>query len=428
MTESLDVVLWDMKVGTLVASRKGYLSQICFYFDQDFVKSGLDIAPLRASVHGVVARNGLPVYPEEDRLFGGLPSFIADSMPDRWGNVVFDEWAKASGIRRKDLTALDRLAYIGRRGMGALEFVPPADCAAETPFKVEVGQLSDLAHKAMKEAKDFHAVLSPDLAIESLFKVGTSAGGRRPKAVINVNQESGECYSGQVATPLPGYVPMIIKFDEQGDVPTTRIEYSYWLMARDAGIEMTPSRLLECCEETHFLTERFDRTPDGRKIHVQTLAAMNPNSTSYEDLFEVAQRLGADQEEMRQLFLRMVMNVMAANVDDHNKNFSFLMDRDGVWRIAPAYDFTFAVDPSAPFYVNCHSMTVNGKNQGISRGDLLAVAARYSIKGAEGIIEKAMETAGRYRDYALKSGVPEPWIKKIESEIADRLEKSEPPA
>lgn len=423
MIESLDVMIWNKKAGTLVSSRKGYKSQICFFYDPEFVKSGLEIAPLRAPLTGAAARKGFPVFPEDDRLFGGLPSFISDSLPDHWGNVVFNEWAKANSIRRKDITVLDRLAYIGRRGMGALEFVPPVRESLEKPFRVEIDRLSELAQTALSEAKDFHTVLTPGLEIESLFKVGTSAGGRRPKAVINLNVSTGECYSGQVAAPLAGFTPMIIKFDEHGSVPSTRIEYSYYLMALAAGMRMMPSRLMESGFETHFLTERFDRRGSD-KIHVQTLAAMCPYSSSYEELFETALRLGRNQnpEEVRQLFLQMVMNVLGANVDDHNKNFSFLMDRTGTWGIAPAYDYTFTVDPSAPFYVNRHSMTVNGNNQEITRKDLMAVAERFDVKGAASIIIKAAETVKNYREYATPAGVPASWITTIEKEISERLE------
>lgn len=420
MIESLDVILWNHKVGTLVATKHGYKNQICFYFDPAFVRNGTDIAPLRASISGVAARNGLPIYPDEDKIFNGLPSFIADSMPDLWGNLVFNEWIKANHIRQKDMTVLDRLAYIGRRGMGALEFVPPLVENMETPFKVEIKQLSEFAQTALDAAKKFHATLSPTLAIESLFKIGTSAGGRRPKAVINLNPQTGECYSGQVATPFPGFTPMIIKFDEHTDMPTTRIEYSYYLMANAVGLKMMPSRILECGDERHFLTERFDRQ-GNEKIHIQSLAAMNPTSSSYEDLFETAQRLNILSDEMQLLFCQMVMNVLAANIDDHNKNFSFVMDKTGIWHISPTYDFTFTVDTSAPFYVNNHSMTINGNNRICTQADLIEVAARFNIKGATAIIEKCVETVTNYREYALKANVPEPWIKKIETEIAERI-------
>lgn len=404
MIPSINVILWGKFVGTLVETGSGRNRQICFYFDPAFVRSGLDISPLRASINGIVAQKGMPVYPEKERLYGGLPSFIADSMPDNWGHLVFSQWAKAHNISMKNITALDRLAYIGRRGMGALEFVPPSSAEMETSFKVEIDQLSSLAQTVLKQAKDFKAQLSPELIVESLFRVGTSAGGRRPKALINVNPESGECYSGQVATELPRFEPMIIKFDEHVDLPTTRIEYAYYLMAQQAGLSMMPSRLLEGKDEIHFLTQRFDRNGND-KLHVQTLAAMNPQSTSYEDLFVVARKLELPQDDLKQLFLQTALNFMAANVDDHNKNFSFIMDWNGKWHLAPAYDFTFTVDTSAPSYVNRHCMTLNGKDHDVSDKDLLELATSFDIKGGRKILDTAREVVGNFAEYANTAGL-----------------------
>lgn len=404
MIPSINVMLWGKTVGTLVETGSGRNRQICFYFDPAFVRCGLDIAPIRASINGVAAQKGMPIYPEKNRLFGGLPSFIADSMPDNWGHLVFSQWAKAHNISMKNITALDRLAYIGRRGMGALEFVPPTSAEMETSFKVEIDQLSGLAQTMLKQAKDFKTQLSPDLIVESLFRVGTSAGGRRPKALINVNIESGECYSGQVATELPGFTPMIIKFDEHIDLPTTRIEYAYYLMAQEAGLRMMPSRLLEGKDSVHFITERFDRY-GAEKLHVQTLAAMNPDSTSYEDLFTVARKLGLPQNDLKQLFLQTAMNFMAANVDDHNKNFSFIIDRNGKWRVAPAYDFTFTVDPSAPSYVNRHCLTLNGKDHDVSDKDLLELATSFDIKGSRKILDTAREAVENFTEHAKTAGL-----------------------
>lgn len=421
MIQNLDVFLWGRQVGSLVTYKEKYAEKICFYFDREFPGSGYDIAPLRASIHSVSVKNGLPVYAEDEKLFGGLPSFIADSLPDYWGNRVFNEWAKVHNISTRKLSALDRLAYIGRRGMGALEFLPPAAENMEQPFKVEIDDLYRLAQSALNEAKNFKAEMQADFMIESLFKVGTSAGGRRPKAIINLNLETKECYSGQVETPLPGYIPMIIKFDEHSDIPTTRIEYSYYLMAKDAGLKMMPSRLEESEKTAHFLTERFDRQ-GGKKIHIQTLAAMQPSSDSYESLFDTACRIGILPAELKQLFLLMVMNVLGGNVDDHNKNFSFLMNDDGVWHIAPAYDFTFSVDPSAPGYMNHHSMTIGNKNSDIERGDLLGLAKRYNIKGADAIIEQAIDVVSNYDRYAEQAGVGGHWCRQIKEEIDYRIE------
>lgn len=404
MIPSINVMLWGKTVGTLVETGSRRNRQICFYFDPAFVRCGLDIAPIRASISGVAAQKGMPIYPEKNRLFGGLPSFIADSMPDNWGHLVFSQWAKAHNISMKNITALDRLAHIGRRGMGALEFVPPTSAEMETSFKVEIDQLSGLAQTMLKQAKDFKTQLSPDLVVESLFRVGTSAGGRRPKALINVNIESGECYSGQVATELPGFKPMIIKFDEHIDLPTTRIEYAYYLMAQEAGLRMMSSRLLEGKDSVHFITERFDRY-GTEKLHVQTLAAMNPDSTSYEDLFTVARKLGLPQNDLKLLFLQTAMNFMAANADDHNKNFSFIMDRNGKWRVAPAYDFTFTVDPSAPSYVNRHCMTLNGKDHDVSDKDLLELATSFDIKGSRKILDTAREAVENFTEHAKTAGL-----------------------
>lgn len=421
MIQNLDVFLWNRKVGSLVTYKERYAEKVCFYFDRDFLDSGYDIAPLRASIYSDFVRNGLPVYAEDDRLFGGLPSFIADSLPDYWGNRVFNEWAKSRHVSVRKLSALDRLAYIGRRGMGALEFLPSAAKDMERPFKVEIVDLYELARSALEQARNFKTEMRPDLLIESLFKVGTSAGGRRPKAIINLNPETGECYSGQVAAPAPGYIPMIIKFDEHSDIPTTRIEYSYYLMAKEAGLNMMPSRLIEGRNNAHFLTERFDRKGD-KKVHIQTLAAMNPASNSYESLFDAACRIGVLPVELRQLFLLTVMNVLGGNVDDHNKNFSFLMNDDGTWHVAPAYDFTFSVDPSAPGYMNRHCMTIGNKSSDIGRGDLLELAKRYNIKGANAMIKNAIDVVSNYEYYAGQAGVSDCWCDRIKEEIGYRVE------
>lgn len=420
MIQSLDVYLWNRKVGSLVAYKERYTPKVCFYFDEEYIKDGYDIAPLRAPLKSTTVKLGLPIYGEGDKSFEGLPSFIADSLPDHWGNKVFREWAKVRHIKSRDLSSLDRLAYIGRRGLGALEFLPPMAEELENPFSVEIDDLYKLAQSAFDEARNFKADIDLGMMIESLFKVGTSASGRRPKAVINVNMETNECYSGQVATPLPGFTPMLIKFDEHIDIPTTRIEYSYYLMAIDAGLQMMPSRLIEGKDAVHFLTERFDRKGE-EKIHIQTLAAMNPLADCYEDLFDAACRIGVTHKEMRKLFLSMTMNVFAGNVDDHNKNFSFMMDKDGIWQVTPTYDFTFTVDTSAPGYVNRHSMTVNGKDSNIERCDLLEIARRYDIKGATSLIERVVSCVHDYRKYAEMAKVDVLWTNRIQEEISHRV-------
>jgi serine/threonine-protein kinase HipA len=412
MIKSLNAYLWGKKVGTLMAYTEHHVEKACFYFDREFARGHLDIAPLHASIKSTAAQNGMPIYAESDKAYGGLPSFIADSLPDHWGNRVFERWAQANHLRMRHITSLDRLTYIGSRGMGALEFVPSAAKEMESPLKVQIAELHNLAQYAATEAQTLHIKIGNDLMIQSLFKVGTSAGGRRPKAIININLHSMECYSGQVAAPEPGYTPMIIKFDERNDIPTTRIEYSYYLMAREAGLNMQPSRLLQDGPSTHFLTERFDRHGD-EKLHVQTLAAIDPHATSYEELFDAARRLKVSTADMQQLFLQMVLNVLCGNVDDHNKNFSFIMDKDGEWHSAPAYDFTFAIDTSAPWYVNGHCLTINDRNHGITRHDLLSIADAYGIKSPNGIIDRAIDAASHFSHHAAEAELPSAWTGKI---------------
>lgn len=414
MINTLDVYLWNRKVGTLIAGKKGHKEEFCFYYDSDFIRGNLDIAPLKASIHSNSVRNGFPVYPDGEKIFGGLPSFIADSLPDYWGATVFREWAANAGVNMKRLNALDRLAYIGSRGMGALEFRPPAAPEFDSPFKVQIESLYAMARKTLADAKKFSIKLSSDLQIENLFKVGTSAGGRRPKAILNINMQTGVCFSGQTDAPEEGFTPVIIKFDEKQSLALTRIEYSYYLLARAVGLNMMPSHLLEIGDATHFITERFDRK-EGEKLHIQTLVAMNPLADSYEDLLEVAMKLNLPKSALHQIFSAMIMNVIFGNVDDHNKNFSFIMDANGIWSFAPVYDFTFTLDPEAPEYINRHSLSINGKTDGISIKDFLEVAKRFDINNPEGIIGIALKAKDEYPSYALSAGVPEEQISLLRS-------------
>lgn len=422
MIDHLNVYLWGKKVGSLISTKEGYKEKICFYFDPDFIHNRLDIAPLQASINNESVANGFPVFGNSDKHFAGLPSFIADSLPDNWGATVFREWALQRGIRMKKLNSLDRLAYLGSRGMGALEFMPPVAKELEKPFTAEIDSLYQLASSIMNNLKHTDFKLSSDLRLENLFRVGTSAGGKRPKAILNINFKTGECLSGQVIPPTTEYTPVILKFEENLNIPTTRIEYSYYLMALDAGLNMMPSQLLTVGDKTHFVTERFDRK-NLDKLHVQTLMAMNPLAEEYEDLFSAGIRLKLKNVELEQMFLAMTLNVICGNVDDHNKNFSFIMDKSGKWSFAPVYDFTFTIDPSAARYVNVHSLSINGKKEAIQKADLLAVARSFNIKDPEGIISRAVKVANDFPQYAQEAGLPQNWIQIISDYITTTLKE-----
>jgi len=254
--------------------------------------------------------------------------------------------------------------------------------------------------------------------MEDLFKVGTSAAGRRPKAVIAISDKTGEVRSGQT-TLSEEYRHYLIKFDEKDDFPRTRVEMAYYLMAIDAGIQMMPSRPLEIDGSFNFLTERYDRV-NGEKIHTQTLFAMTGGSKAYEGLFEVARKLSVDDKQKQELFRRMVFNVMTCNVDDHDKNFSFMMDRDGVWKISPAYDLTFCIDNKNTLTGDLHAMSVNGKNRQITNDDLLEFASMNDIAQAQRVLDNVLDVVKEFRSYAAKTGVPKKWVDEIELTIKER--------
>ena len=386
MIQNLDVYLWGRKAGSLVTYKERYAEKICFYFDPAFLSAGYDIAPLRASVNSTSVKNGLPVYADSEKLFGGLPSFIADSLPDHWGNKVFNEWAKAHNISTRNLSALDRLAYIGRRGMGALEFEPSID-RGYADAQIEIKALVDLAQRIFVEREK--AVIEPEeeLTLHSLIAVGTSVGGRQPKAIIAINCETKEIRSGQI-TDLEGYDYYILKFGD-AERSSAELEMVYYEMCRLAGIDIMDSQLFDVAGNVHFLTKRFDRK-NGQKLHVQTLAALCPEADSYEKLIAVCRKMNLGESVCEEIFRRMVFNVLANNTDDHNKNFSFIMNQNGEWRVAPAYDMTFIFNRGGflPQMERC--LMIRGKLQNITKSDILDFARDNAIRRPYRIINKVV--------------------------------------
>lgn len=403
----LRVIIWGMEVGQLYwheKQRRAY-----FTYSQDFLSKGLDIAPLTASIYSPISQRGLNHAGNTDKMYCGLPEFIADSLPDHWGDTIFRQWAEAHHIPMRHLTPVNRLAYIGKRSMGALEFEPAYE--KDHDFAVNLESLYQLAGEIFNERQEMR--LSPDfpLHIESLYRIGTSAGGMRPKAIIAINNKTGEVRSGQTSLSEE-YTHYILKFNEKKDFPYTLVEKIYYDMAIAAGINMMPSRLIEIDELQHFLTQRFDRER-GKKVHIQTLAAMNPLADSYEDLFTVCRKLRLPANEIKEQYRRTVFNILAGNVDDHTKNFSFMMHDDGIWHITPAYDLTFTIDLDAPAYVNRHSITIGGKNDGITEDDLLRLAQKNDIRDADSIIHKVKTTISRFMDYAETNDLDNRWTERV---------------
>jgi len=412
-TNIVKVKLWSMTVGYLAWDKKTNVAT--FEYDPSFLERGLDIAPFTMSINASRSRNQMPWIGDKDKLYQGLPPAIADSLPDKWGNSLFKAWLRDNRLSVKEISPIDHLSFIGSRAMGALEYEPAYELGSDSAFSVDVQRLYEFSKQVLNEQGS--TVLSQENSIlwQDLIKISSSPGGKCPKAIVAINQATGEVISGQGSIP-EGFQHFILKYDDNSAYPFAKLEYIYYRMALDAGIVMMPSELRLYGGVTHFLTRRFDRTGNER-IHTQTLAAMSPGSDSYEDIFAVIRRLNLPYEDSLQQYLRMVFNLVFRNVDDHSKNFAFCMTPDGKWRLSPAYDVTFSIDFSAPAYANRHSLTINGKNEGITRADLETVALNNDIQDYKVLIDRVTDVAGKFEEYAKELGIDERLIKNIRSEF-----------
>ena len=415
------VVLWGKTVGYLSWDKSNWRTETSvFQFDRDFLTLGWDISPIKLSISSKIARSGISIrggIPKD--IFGGLPPVFADSLPDHWGNSLFRSWAKEHRVSIKDVSSVDYLSFIGKRGMGALEYLPAAIEDEDVPFDVDVTRLYEFAKSVLDERNDVQFSTDRELLWQDLIKLGTSPGGKRPKALIAMNEQEQSIKSGQVLLP-PGYEYYVLKYDNENDLyPYARIEYAYSRMCRDAGIRIPFTELRSFDKATHFLIKRFDRV-DGEKVHMQSLRAMNGETNSYEDAFGVIGILQLDYEDKEQLFKRMVFNVLGGNIDDHDKNISFLMDKSGKWSLAPAYDVVYSIDPDTLYVQKGQYMSINGKNQGITKNDLLTIARYNNINRPERLIEQAMDVISKVDDYLREDGVNETARKMILSELNEK--------
>jgi len=426
MIKVAKVKLWDNVVGAIAWNEN--TETATFEYDKSFLKSGLDIAPLTMPLEKAFESKNLFSFPKLNKeTYKGLPGLLADSLPDAFGNKIIDSWLAQQGRDPNSFNSIERLCYTGKRGMGALEYEPILSPSDSVSNKIEIDELVKLAGEILSDRKTLERNIhktSDDLL--KIIRVGTSAGGARAKAIIAYNPITGDVRSGQIDN-LENYEYWIIKFDgvtnkELGDPKGYgKIEYAYYLMAKDAGINIMDSKILTENNRTHFMTKRFDRI-GNTKLHMQTLCAIAhfdysySNAYSYEQAFQVMRQLKLPYSQMEELLRRMVFNVIARNQDDHTKNISFLMDKDGNWSLSPAYDITYAYDP-ANKWMKAHQMSINGKRENINGEDILELAKNMNIKKAANIIDEVIESVSKWKIFANEAGIPNEQIDAIEKTL-----------
>lgn len=437
MVTHAKVLLWGKTVGLVVWDDQ--LHRATFQFDRSFTRSGLDVAPVMMPL--AKARGGEEVFSFgnlRDETFKGLPGLLADCLPDRFGDTLLNAWLRGQKRDAGSANPVEKLCYLGHRGMGALEFEPSHGELEASSEALQIDELVRVARDVMtqKEAFKTSRKKGEQEALLDIIQVGTSAGGARAKAIVAYNAKTGEVRSGQI-DGLEDFTYCLIKFDgvtntALGDPKGYgRIEYAYHLMAVASGISMMPSTLLEEHGRAHFLTQRFDRVQHAKtgeqvRLHMATLCGLghldfnDPLRYSYEDAFAMMRLLGLPYPDAVELFRRMCFNVVARNLDDHTKNTSFLMDPQGVWHLSPAYDITFAYDPNN-VWLRQHQMSINGKRLDITRADLLAVAKEMNIKKAETIIDEVVAGVKTWKKCAKKAEVDAKQVEAIGKLLLTKL-------
>lgn len=427
MTTLAQVNLWGSTIGAVALDEKSGVAD--FEYDPAFAMSGIQVAPLTMPLPG--ERSKVFRFPAlAGPTFHGLPGLLADALPDRFGHALIDAWLASQGRTPDSFNAVERLCYVGRRAMGALEFLPVTGPRASASQRVDISHLVGLASRVLAQRQTFNTSLTDDDpdGLRDILRVGTSAGGARAKAVIAWHPQTGDVRSGQLDVEA-GYQHWLLKFDgvsgnrdkELADPQGYgQVEYAYHLMARDAGITMAECRLLAEGGRYHFMTRRFDRSDSGDKLHMQSLCAMAhfdynaAGAYSYEQALQVMQQLGLSHAEIEQQFRRMVFNIVARNQDDHTKNIAFLMDRRGNWSLSPAFDLTFSYNPQGD-WTSSHQMSLNGRQDHFTLGDFKACARLAALKRgrAEAILDEVTTTVRRWPEYADRARVPPEWRDSI---------------
>jgi len=427
MVTTAFINIYGKRVGAVAWDPKRGLAS--FEYDPQFKLEELPIAPIK-----MPNKNRIYSFPEfrDNETFKGMPGLLADALPDRYGKELINAWLARQGRPENSLNPVELLCFIGKRGMGALEFEPVISKESAS-YDLELSDLIETTKALLEKKEELHISTKHNIedVMLDVLKMGTSAGGARPKAIIAYNEETGKIKSGQTLAE-EGFEHWLIKFDEISDVQFGiskgygRVEMAYYKMARDFGIDMMESRLIEENHRVHFMTKRFDRVGGNQKVHTQTLCALqhydfaNITSYSYEQVFQTMRLLRLTYAEAEQMYKRMVFNVVARNCDDHTKNFAFLMDTQGKWKLAPAYDICFAYRPDS-VWVSQHNLSINGKRKYFERKDLISIAEQNSIRNPEKIIDQALDLVKNWNEYAEMYQVDPVLAQQIAGELIKEM-------
>lgn len=428
MVKTAFVKLWGETVGAVAWDEN---QQMAFFeYDKKFLNKNLNISPIKMPL-------GKQIYafPElkNTPTFKGLSGLLADSLPDRYGNELINIWLARNGRPENSLNPVELLCFIGNRGMGALEFEPSLSNSRESRQDLELSSLIETTKQLLANKSDFETHTEHEMqdVLLDILKMGTSAGGARPKAIIAYNKKTGTIRSGQLLQNTD-YEHWLLKFDGVDDVQFGtsygygRVEMAYYKMATDTGIHMMESRLIEEEGRAHFMTKRFDRKNGNEKLHIQTFCAIQHydfnriTSYSYEQLFQTMRLLKLSYAEAEQMYRRMVFNVLSRNCDDHTKNFAFLMDKQGKWHLAPAYDICHAYRPNSK-WVSQHNLSINGKRKNFTKEDLTTIATQNSIRNPQGIIDEILEIINQWKNYAVTYKVEIKLAKAIDNTLIKKI-------
>jgi len=410
----IDIIAFGQEIGKL-----GYdldKGKSFFQYNPDFLESGR-YSKLFPFIFKRTKQAQVFTEYQQD-TFQGLPPMISDSLPDTFGNIVFQEWLTERGIQK--VTPLEQLAYVADRGMGALEYRPIKELPNTST--VNIDEVIAILEKVLKLKEDTSGAALDELSLLNVFKIGTSAGGARPKILISEHKKTGEIIAGDRETS-EDYNHYLVKLhiDDSDGYNKEKVEYAYYLLAQEAGINMMPSKLIE---NKHFATLRYDRQ-HGEKQHVLTITGLTgwdfksqPENSSYENVFKVALGLEVPHKDLQQLFKRMVFNLIFRNVDDHLKNHSFIYNKDeDKWNLGPAYDLTYALNPLFTFKTTSRALSINGKRTEITVKDVLTIAEEFAIKNPKGIIDEVQALIPRWMEIANELSIPDNIINKIEKDF-----------